>query len=220
MTIQRTPEALHIELLSDATFSRGEGTAGQVDIEIEHDELGIPFVSGKTVRGLLRDSWLSMRNRFEDLREAGERVFGPARRFDDKCCLRIGDAHPEPAVRDWLEAAATRTNDPLSPAIMLNACTDIRRQTAQERTTGAPAEATLRSSRVLLRGFVLVSPLTWIDARSVTSLDLAALALAVLATRHGGLLRNRGRGHMALTLDGDSSLTVSLLQPLVAQEAS
>ena len=56
-----SPQTLHMELLSDATFGRGEGTAGQVDTEVEHDEFGIPYIGGKAVRGLLRDTWLSMR---------------------------------------------------------------------------------------------------------------------------------------------------------------
>lgn len=61
------PNVLHIELLSDATFGRGEGSAGEVDTEVEHDEFGIPFIGGKTVRGLLRDTWLSMRPHFPEL---------------------------------------------------------------------------------------------------------------------------------------------------------
>jgi hypothetical protein len=35
--MRRHPERLVVELLSDTTFGRGEGTAGLVDVEIEHD---------------------------------------------------------------------------------------------------------------------------------------------------------------------------------------
>lgn len=44
---------LKIVLLSDATFSRGDGVAGLVDAEVQHDALGLPYLNGKTLKGLL-----------------------------------------------------------------------------------------------------------------------------------------------------------------------
>jgi hypothetical protein len=201
------PETLHIELLSDATFGRGEGTAGEVDTEIEHDEFGIPFIGGKSVRGLLRDTWLSMRPHFPELRKAGDRVFGPTKRFldDDVGVLRIGDALLQKDMRDWLLAAAMRADERecISPTMILAACTGIRYQTAEDRPTGAPASVTLRSSRVVLRTFAFEAPLTWRVGDGPEEDDLRVLTMAALATRHGGLMRNRGRGHLRITLDGD-----------------
>ena len=205
------PKALHVELLSDATFGRGEGTAGKVDTEVEHDEFGVPFIGGKTVRGLLRDTWLSMRPHFPELRKAGDRVFGPTMRFldDDVCVLRIGDALLRKDARDWLLAAATRANeqDCVSPMMILAACTDIRYQTAEDRVTGASADATLRSSRVVLRTFAFEAQLTWRAGEDPKENDLRVLAMAALGTRHGGLMRNRGRGHLRISLDGDLERT-------------
>ena len=208
------PNALHIKLLSDATFGRGEGTAGEVDTEVEHDEYGIPFIGGKTTRSLLRDSWLSMRPHFPALQDAGDRVFGPTKRFldDDICILRVGDALLEQSVRVWLLSAATRSSDRdrVPPESILATCTDIRYQTAEDRETGAPESVTLRSSRVVLRTFKFEAPLTWkIDP---TELDLCVLAMAALATRHGGLMRNRGRGHLRVTLDGGLEETRRLIR--------
>lgn len=210
---ETSPKSIVIELLSDATFSRGVGTAGAVDVEVEHDEFGIPFINGKTVRGLLRDSWLSMRmrDRFPGLQYAEARVFGPTARFldDDVCILRIGDAGLQEDVRNWLLAAATRSSetDRMPPQEILAACTDIRRQTAEDCFTGAPARDTLRSTRVVLRETVFVAPLSWRSGADVTNHDLAVLAMAALATRHGGLGRNRGRGFLKITLDGDLAET-------------
>ena len=205
------PQTLHIELLSDATFGRGEGTAGEVDTEVEHDEFGIPFIGGKAVRGLLRDTWLSMRPHFPELRKAGDRVFGPTKRFldDDVCVLRIGDALLQKDVRDWLLAAATRASerDCISPPMILAAFTDIRYQTAEDRLTGASAAVSLRSSRVVLRTFGFESPLTWRTSDGPEEDDLRVLAMAALATRHGGLMRNRGRGYLRMTIDGDLERT-------------
>src|SRR6185295_15774685 len=44
---------LQLTLSSDATFGRGEGVAGLLDAEVEHDEYGLPFLRGRTLKGLL-----------------------------------------------------------------------------------------------------------------------------------------------------------------------
>lgn len=198
---------LRIELLSDATFSRGEGTAGVVDTEVEHDEFGVPFIGGKTIRGLLRDSWLSMHRYFSELNDAAERVLGRSQALDESCKLRIGDALLPASIREAARNAVERGEYPLSSAAVLGGFTSIRYQTAEDRATGAPETTTLRSSRVVLRGFLFDAPLSWLDGYQPNEQDLRLLALCTLATRHGGLLRNRGRGHIRVTIDGDTGQT-------------
>lgn len=203
----RSASSLHIELLSDTTFSRGEGTAGAVDTEVEHDQFGIPFVGGKTIRGLLRDSWFSMHSHFPDLAKTAERVIGRSQALDESCKLRIGDALLPAPIREAVRNAVERGEYPLSSAAALCGFTSIRYQTAEDRATEAPETTTLRSSRVVLRGFQLNAPLSWLDGYSPNEQDLRLLALCALATRHGGLLRNRGRGHICIALDGDIART-------------
>jgi hypothetical protein len=201
------PSVLQIELLSDATFSRGEGTAGQVDTEVEHDKFGMPFIGGRTVRGLLRDSWLSMCTHFTGLNEAAERILGRSQALNESCRLRIGDAVLPASMRSTIRAAAERTEHKLVPEAILAGFTAVRYQTAEDRMTGAPEKTTLRSSRVVLRGFRLESHISWLNGHMPDAADLRVLALCALATRHGGLLRNRGRGHLRVTLDGDVERT-------------
>ncbi len=198
-------EFIQVELLSDAAFSRGEGTAGVVDVEVEHDDLGLPFLGGKTIRGLLRDSWLSMKDHFHELSQEAERIFGPEADLDERSILRIGDAVLDGETRRWIKAAEIRQNNPISPMAVLGALTDIRRQTSEERTTGAPAETTLRAVRVVIRGLILRAPLYWLADPAAK--DIRCLSLALLATRHAGLGRNRGRGHILMSLDGDIGKT-------------
>ncbi|MBI2567942.1 MAG: RAMP superfamily protein [Candidatus Schekmanbacteria bacterium] len=207
MTSGRPPSLLQIELLSDATFSRGEGTAGVVDTEVERDKFGMPFIGGKTVRGLLRDSWLSMSRHFPSLEQAAERVLGRSQALDESCRLRISDAVLPAAIRATVRGAAERGEHKLLPGIILDGFTSIRYQTAEDRETGAPGVTTLRSSRVVLRGFVFEASLSWLDGYRPTAADARLLALCALATRHGGLFRNRGRGHIRMTLDGDIEAT-------------
>jgi hypothetical protein len=204
------PAFLAVELLSDTTFGRGQGTAGVVDVEVEHDADGLPLVRGKTLHGLLRDAWLSMSVHFTDLSDAAARILGVEADLSDAAVLRVGDGLLPADVRAWVRHAVRRPDKqhPLRPDQVLASLTDVRRQTARSRLTGAPEETTLRSSRVVLRGLTFDAPLAWLGAPTVEQVRL--LALCTLGVRHGGLGRNRGRGLLRLTIDGNLELTRNL----------
>ena len=209
---QTKPSTLKIELLSDTTFGRGEGKPGAVDAEVEHDEFGMPFIGGKTVRGLLRDSWLSMCPHFpSSLHQAAERVLGRSTALEDSCRLRIGDAVLPETIRLAVRAAERRDSHRLSREAVLNGFSAVRYQTAETRA-GVPENNTFRASRVVLRGYHFESELFWLEEYEPSADDLRVLAMCALATRHGGLLRNRGRGHLTLTLNGDPDLTKKLAE--------
>lgn len=209
------PRTLCIELLSDTTFSRGEGTAGAVDAEVEHDAYGMPYIGGKSIRGLLRDCWLTMQSHFPELHEAAARVLGHSQSLEDACRLRISDAVLPGNLRDVVCHAIERSEHPIAPSTMLEAFTTVRFQTAEDRVTGAPDATTLRSSRVVLRGIVFESRLSWLDEYRPTTDDLQVLALCASSCRQGGLLRNRGRGHLRVTLEGDLEQTRRYLEAAV-----
>src|SRR5690606_22293813 len=120
------PRTPLIELLSDTTFVPGERTAGVVDVESEPDAYGMPYIGGKSIRGLLRDSWLSMEAHFAELREAAARVLGHSQAFDDVCRLRVSDAALPRDLRDVVRQAVERTESPISPSAMLEAFTTVR----------------------------------------------------------------------------------------------
>ena len=202
------PQHLHIELLSDTTFARGSGNAGIVDIEIEHDDMGVPLLHGKTLHGLLRDTWLSMSEHFPDLKDAALRIFGPAGDLHETGILHVGTATLESQALEWIRYATRRTEYPVSPDHILHAFTTIRRQTSESRETGAPEAVTLRSSRVITRGLTLISHLRWLE--DPTPDDLRCLEMAALGTRHAGWARNRGRGRLQLGFDGDVEQTRNL----------
>ncbi len=220
MPSKTVPSRLTIKLLSDTTFGRGEGTAGLVDVDVEHDTLGLPFIGGRTVHGLLRDSWLSMHCCFPSLSAAADRVLGRSKSLDEGCRLRVGDALLPDLVRKVASAALERQNYRLRPDTILTAFSEIRYQTAEDRSRGAPEKATLRSSRVVLRGFTFEAALIWLDGYQPCVEDLQVLALCALATRHGGLARNRGRGHLMCTLDGNLERTRTIVEGFSGGRAS
>lgn len=195
------PSHLTIELLSDTTFASTTSSGSLVDIDVEHDPItGLPVLRGKTLHGLLRDSWLSMRAHFAPLDDAFVRVLGKDRayKYKDESIVHIGNALPPVfnAVSEVVGDASRRLRSEQIRASL----TTTRRQTAIERESGAADDGSLRSSRTIIKGLSFHAPLTWF--KLPTDADLYALWLCASATRHLGLRRNRGRGFVRVTLSG------------------
>ena len=195
---------LHIKLESDAVFGRGDGLAGVVDQEVEHDEYGLPFLRGRTLKGLLVEECANILYALgkqkpalaEKYQEVANRLFGkPGSGLQDNALLRMGDARlPEDlcaAVRFSVERKE------LSRLDVLESLTDVRRQTAMDET-GKPEEHSLRATRVILRDTPFISQLAFASPPDDT--DLALLAACIKAFRRAGTGRNRGYGRLTATL--------------------
>ncbi len=203
------PAALHVELLSDTCVSAGAPGGGEVDVEADCDERGLPRIGGKALRGLLRDSWLAMATAFEELQVAAEELLGRpgARLVDDTARLVVGTATVEPDLAAWVTAAELRGANALDANDVLRALTAVRSRTAEDRRTGVPALGSLRQLRVVRRGLVLRAPIeVWEPGEE----HLRVLALAALGVRNVGVGRSRGLGLVRLTLDGELGATLRL----------
>lgn len=207
---------LNLELMSDATFGRGDGIAGLIDAEIEYDTQGLPFLRGRTLKGLLVEECANLLFALEHqqpqlrgetltrLQNAARFLFGqPGSTLTDDARMRIGRAQLptelKRAVREEIEA------ENLTAAAVLESLTAIRRQTAVDEETGAPDEGSLRSLRVLLRGTTLTAELQLDDLQAGEPAELLAdaqalLAACVKALRRAGTGRNRGRGRLIASL--------------------
>ncbi len=202
---------LHLTLLSDATFGRGDGVAGLVDQEVEYDTAtGLPFLRGRTLRGLLVEECAnivsalpdSVQERFD---KAGEYLFGsPGSGLDTEGHLIVGAAQLPQEVQDAVATAVDAKQ--ILPTAVLDSLTDIRRQTAVDEQTGAPDEGSLRSMRVILRQTTFAADLELITEEGDTELDdaLALLAASTLALRRAGTGRNRGRGRLRACLEDNN----------------
>lgn len=197
---------LEFTLKSDATFGRGDGVAGLVDEEVQHDEYGLPFLNGRTLKGLLVEECADILfaitraqpNQRERWERAAQGLFGNhGSRAEEMARMRVGDAHLPDDLRDAV-AKDFRDNDKLKRFDMLEALTTIRRQTAMDPQTGAPLENTLRSSRVILRETIFQARLDFSD--QPTQDELALIAACVKAFHHAGSGKTRGRGQLDATL--------------------
>ncbi|MDW8233853.1 MAG: RAMP superfamily CRISPR-associated protein [Roseiflexaceae bacterium] len=193
-----TTYTLQFKLQSVATFGRGDGVAGLLDEEVEHDADGMPFLRGRTLKGLLAEECanllyaLELHGRAEKWRDRAYRVFGyPGSTLKDTGLLRIGDARLPKPLRGALKAMIASGD--LSADEVFESLTAIRRQTSIDEH-GAPEKGSLRSLRVILPGTIFEARLEF--AETPDDQMLALVAACVLAWRRAGSGRNRGRGRL------------------------
>jgi len=188
---------LEFTLKSDAVFARGDGVSGLVDIEVQHDRWGFPFLGGRTLKGLLTETCADILAALGEQSERWERT--AARLFgvpgEQEGILSVGDA----ALPEDLRALVARQveDEKLTPAQVLESLTAIRRQTAME-VTGVPKAHTLRSIRVVLRDTTFQAPLFF--EKGPTEDDLSLLAVCIKALRRAGSRRTRGFGRLKARL--------------------
>lgn len=192
---------LRIKLLSDASIGRGDGVAGLVDREVEHDPYGFPYLRGRTLKGLLSeecDNLIAVLSHHqEEWKRVAARLFGnPGSTHHTMGIVRVGDAClPE----DLRQAVAWQIEDEtLTKTEILDSLTTIRRQTAIDAQKGVAEDKSLRSHRVILRELCFQADLMFERVPDAKTLSL--LAVGALALRRLGSGRNRGLGHVFCTL--------------------
>lgn len=190
---------LEIELASDTTFSTGTGVSGLIDSEIQQDELGLPTLSGRAIKGLLVTTcseilYVLDEKQREPWNAAALKLYGKhGETLDDEGEFSISSAKVAPDLRACLASSTAG----LSRQEILSSLTDIRRQTSMNEF-GAPKDETLRSQRVLLRGITLYARLSF--ANEPSNLEKALLAASALGVKRAGLGRNRGKGKVKLQI--------------------
>jgi hypothetical protein len=191
---------LTLTLESDATFGRGDGVAGLVDTEVEHDRYGMPYLRGRTLKGLLAEERANILSALGDQasrwNESAQRLLGrPGSTIEDKANMRVGNAclpsDLRAAVAVDVEAGKYTKTD------VLESLTEIRRQTAMDES-GVPDPGSLRAMRVVLRQTVFEASLSF--TRPATRDNLALLAACVMALHRVGTRRNRGQGRVTARL--------------------
>jgi hypothetical protein len=199
---------IKIRLLSETTFGRGDGVPGLVDDEIDYDpDTGLPLVKGRTVKGLLVEECANILDSLSRARpgavpaleRSAQRLFGAAgSREQDAGWLHYGEARVADAIRQAVAAAIAANQNLVSPMEILDSLTGIRRRSAVDEQSEAPADETLRSVRVLIRETEFFSPL--VELQPLHDQDWHLLAACVAAVRRVGKNRHRGAGHVECSL--------------------
>jgi CRISPR/Cas system CSM-associated protein Csm3 (group 7 of RAMP superfamily) len=196
---------LQITLESDTTFGRGDGVAGLIDSEVEHDEFGLPFLRGRALKGLLAEECANVlfaleRQNFlklDDLKKVADSLFGTSgSSLENDAEMNVGNAVLSDELRQAVKYAIEKGQQFTSDEV-LKSLTTIRRQTAMSEK-GAPKEGSLRSARTVLRNTVLMAEIDFNFLPNEKILSL--LAVSAIALKRIGLGRNRGRGKVSVKL--------------------
>lgn len=209
MSPQAKRYRIQLRIKSEATFGRGDGIAGLVDQEVEHDENGLPFLRGRTLKGLLHeesDNVLYALNAqgqpMAEWERAHERLFGrPGSRTEDESLVTFSDAQLPEALRAAVAQALLKDDPSVTRTEILEALTRVRRQTAIDERTGAAADGSLRATRVIRTGLPFEATVR--VQGELEGRDVALLNACVMALRCAGTARNRGRGRVEAHLVSD-----------------
>ncbi len=197
---------LTFTLISDATFSGGDGVAGILDREVLYDRYGLPYLRGRTLKGLLSEEADNLINHHPQIAHwlvVRDRLFGQPSGGNGRGNLHFGHAQLPEGIRKSARAALAAGRG-LLPLDILESMTAERRQTAVDYDSQLPDDGSLRTMRVIQRKTMFESCLS--SLAPLEADDLQLLAVATLAWRRAGTGRNRGRGKLkADLLDEDKN---------------
>ncbi|HQI81908.1 MAG TPA: hypothetical protein PLR71_10160, partial [Deltaproteobacteria bacterium] len=187
----------------------GEGLAGVLDTDIAYDDVGLPFIPAKRLKGLLRESAMELETLGAVLQGTVQALFGTGYaptgaefKVSNGCIRQYGQTH---RALQWLQGNE-RYGRLFHPHAVLGCFTRIRSQTAMT-AEGTYADRSLRSMRVLNRGqeffFALEAP----EAHRPT------LETVCKVTRAMGAGRTRGLGQIRLELVDEESNDLEAMAP-------
>lgn len=204
---------LKLELLSPALTGSGEGSGAIIDSDVVFDDIGIPYIPAKRIKGCLLDSINEIKDMFNlakidfDLPISG--IFG-----------KIGSKYAAPVYfsdlmienytenRAWLEYFLNdrKYQTIISKDSILETFTEIRQQTRIDKADGVAVDGSLRTSRIIKKGHVFIGE---VMIENPNQKLLQTLAFACLNLRRFGTSRNRGLGEIQCKLmDGNTEISV------------
>lgn len=204
---------LQITLKSPALIGSGEGSGSLIDSDIVFDDIGIPYIPSKRIKGCLRDSAIEICEMFKranlpyidlgpDDTENGFRlvsgVFGkpgqekPASVFFSNLTIEDYEAN-----RDWFIYLINEYKGVVSRESLIDTFTELRQQTAIDEESGTAEEHSLRTIRVAKEGIVFTGA---IDVESDNDDAIKLLSFACKNLRRFGTKRNRGFGEIECKL--------------------
>lgn len=108
---------VQIKLLSDTTFGRGDGVAGLVDQEVEHDSYGFPYLRGRSLKGLLSEECdnlliLLKDEVFRHWNDVRNKLFGVSGSVIEKTSImHVGDAYLPEKLREAVKIQIEKERD-------------------------------------------------------------------------------------------------------------
>jgi CRISPR-associated protein Csx10 len=200
---------------SDALPGSGEGFGSVIDQDVVFDELGIPYIPAKRIKGLLRESYEEV---CQVLRDSGSAfcvepasLFGePGQQSESPVYFSNLFVENYKNIKNMLKKLSLIYPLIFNQESIIEAFTYLRQQTAIDQITGTALPHSLRTIRVLKKGITFVGDLK-IDkdilGKNINNnyINLIyCLALACKNLKRMGTKRTRGFGELDCFL-ADSS---------------
>ena len=218
-----TNYVLEIVLKSPLTSAAGEGRVGLVDRDVAFDEMGLPILPGRRLKGLWREAYRDVVDAWQQCGQTPtsvDQIFGISGQGPDSGGASIYVANAElkgvSSLKEWLRYLQHHKIQKLHADDVVHHYATVRAQTAINRCTGAAEENTLRLTRTLKSNLIFYAPVRFMNAPNQELIN--ALALGAAALQHMGTARTRGLGKvrcrlLELNKNGKSSdLTPVLIQ--------
>lgn len=185
---------IEVKLLTETIFGSGHSIPGSVDLEVVHDEYGLPFMKAKTFKGNFRDAMSDVvsflgNKKYEHLEE---RLLGQENDgVNSWKTLKFSDCMLNENIRNILIYGVNE--GAINPLEVKEALTKVRSFTSVE-DDGSYKEGSLRQMRVVKKGLTFYVKL-YCD-RGLLEDELGLLATTSKYLRHIGTMRTRGKGEV------------------------
>lgn len=196
---------LEIALKSPLTSAAGEGRVGLVDRDVAFDDMGLPILPGRRLKGLWREAYRDVADAWQQCGQTPalvDQIFGISGQGPDNGSASVYVANAElkeaPSLKEWLQYLQHHKIQKLHADDVLHHYTTVRAQTAIDRRTGAAEENTLRLTRTLKSNLIFYAPVRFMETPTQELIN--ALALGAAALRHMGTARTRGLGKVKCRL--------------------
>lgn len=212
-----------LELLSDAIPASGNSTVKTIDSDVIADKYGLPYIPGKRIKGLLRESAIELLESFgypKKLEQLFDKIFGEIGnsmnsgfKFSDVAMEGIKN------VQEWLDWLKSEKNKEIKGYFtsenILDQFTLIRRSTAMENGLAKPHS--LRTIRVLKKGLAFKGSIHSLN-RQMTQDEKSFIGLVMKNMRYLGSSRNRGLGYVSMKSD-ETTDSRSFLSTMIEGDA-
>lgn len=193
-------KTLRIELKSDLCTSSGFAYAGIVDNDVSYDKYGIPYISGRRIKGCIKEAGLLIDVDTSFFGEKGQR---------ESSEVVIGNAYPEDYDELVENLKICRTNKDIKkyvkPENVLSFFTTVKAQT--KLLDGVAEENTLRFTRTINQYSVTGKNMVFEALISFPDDKEDTMKVLIKALRNIGLKRNRGLGSIRCTLQDSKDET-------------
>lgn len=184
---------MEIFLLSDTLIGSSEGYGAIIDKDSVFDEVGLPIIPGKRVKGILREQ-ADLLKKVNQLNDSVDLLFGKAGLTDKSAeYLSVSNFSLPDYESNRTHLKYLIQEGKISRSEVIEYFTASRIMTSID-DLGIASDGSLRSFRVIKKGFVFTGELSFDSNMVVDFKNIISL------TRRIGSMRNRGMGHIECKL--------------------